>query len=54
MESALMMLEGFKDVITLQNLLSVFVGSALGIAIGALPGLNASMGIALLLPSPTE
>jgi putative tricarboxylic transport membrane protein len=50
MESALLMLEGFKDVVTLQNLLSVFVGSALGISIGALPGLNASMGIALLLP----
>ena len=50
MESALMLLEGFKDIVTFQNLLSVFVGSALGIAIGALPGLNASMGIALLLP----
>ncbi|MDR1621870.1 MAG: tripartite tricarboxylate transporter permease [Synergistaceae bacterium] len=50
MGSAFLLLDGFKDVLTWNGLLSVFVGSAFGITIGALPGLNASMGVALLLP----
>ena len=33
-----------------QNLLWAFVGTALGIVIGAIPGLTATMGVALLVP----
>jgi putative tricarboxylic transport membrane protein len=32
------------------NLLAIFIGTALGIVFGALPGLTATMGVALLLP----
>ena len=50
MDILAMMANGFGEILTWQSLLSIIVGSALGICIGGLPGLNASMGIALLLP----
>ncbi|GHS98484.1 C4-dicarboxylate ABC transporter permease [Synergistales bacterium] len=50
MESVLMLMGGFRDILSFQGILSIFMGSAFGITIGALPGLNASMGVALLLP----
>ena len=50
MDILALLFNGFQEVCTWQAMLSIMVGSALGICIGALPGLNASMGIALLLP----
>lgn len=50
MEILALLAHGFEEVATWQSLLSIILGSALGICIGGLPGLNASMGVALLLP----
>jgi putative tricarboxylic transport membrane protein len=41
---------GFKLVVEWQNLAAIFIGAVVGYAVGALPGLSAGMGIALLLP----
>jgi len=41
---------GFATVLTLENLFYCFAGVTLGTLIGALPGLGAMLGIALLLP----
>ena len=41
---------GLVNVLTPFNLLAVVVGTALGLFIGAMPGLSATMAIALLLP----
>lgn len=41
---------GLANVFTLQNLLNANLGLFFGIVIGALPGLTATMGVALLLP----
>lgn len=35
---------------SLENMLAMVVGTAIGIAVGALPGLSATMGIAVLIP----
>lgn len=43
-------LEALGYVFTLQVLLTILVASALGIVIGAIPGLTAVMGVALLVP----
>jgi putative tricarboxylic transport membrane protein len=40
----------FSHVFELKNLLFVFIGTGLGIFFGALPGLTATMGLALLVP----
>jgi putative tricarboxylic transport membrane protein len=45
-----LMLDGFLHVFTWYNLLAVLAGTLLGIMFGALPGLTATMGIALLVP----
>jgi putative tricarboxylic transport membrane protein len=45
-----LMLEGLLHVFTWQNLLAAFAGTLLGMMFGALPGLTATMGIALLVP----
>lgn len=45
-----LLLEGFEQILTINNIFIVLFGSGIGIIIGALPGLNASMGVALLLP----
>ncbi|HHY83811.1 MAG TPA: tripartite tricarboxylate transporter permease, partial [Clostridiales bacterium] len=37
-------------VFSIKSLLLMFLGTGLGIAIGAMPGLTASMGVALLIP----
>src|SRR5699024_9107142 len=39
-----------SNILTLESFLSIFIGGALGIIFGALPGLTAAMGVALLLP----
>ncbi len=41
---------GFGVALTPANLLFLFLGSLAGVIIGALPGLNASMGVAILMP----
>lgn len=43
-------LVGIQQAMQLQNLLLVFLGTAMGICFGALPGLSASMGVAVLIP----
>lgn len=45
-----MILEALTNLINIQILIMIFLGVAGGIAIGALPGLTATMGVALLLP----
>ncbi|MCL4369518.1 MAG: tripartite tricarboxylate transporter permease [Chloroflexi bacterium] len=44
------MLNGFQVTLQWQNLIALFLGSLVGYAVGALPGLNPSMTIALMLP----
>lgn len=43
-------LEGITNALTLNSLLANLMGTALGIIFGALPGLTAAMGVALLIP----
>ncbi|WP_200087537.1 tripartite tricarboxylate transporter permease [Salicibibacter cibi] len=43
-------MQGLANVLEWQMLLILIVGAALGIAIGSLPGLTATMGVALLVP----
>lgn len=45
-----MMLEGFSSILHPSVLILVFLGVAGGIMVGSLPGLTATMGIALLIP----
>lgn len=44
------MLEGLLHVFYLSNFVSLFIGVFMGIIFGALPGLTATMGLALLIP----
>ncbi len=41
---------GFANLISSGSIFALFIGVFLGIIIGALPGLTATMGIALLIP----
>ena len=41
---------GFNNMMTLPSMLAVIVGTSLGLFVGAMPGLSATMAIALLLP----
>ena len=41
---------GLQQALTLPSLAACFTGTALGIVFGALPGLTAAMGVALLIP----
>ena len=50
MDSLSLLMDGFAQALTLQNLLWVMVGCFLGTAVGVLPGLGSSMAVALLLP----
>ena len=43
-------LQGLMDALSLSSLLANMMGTALGIIFGALPGLTAAMGVALLIP----
>lgn len=43
-------LEGFHLMLTLGNLFAVIVGVSFGVFMGAVPGLTATMGIALIIP----
>ena len=44
------MLQGFAQMVSLEQLLAIAVGVAAGILVGAMPGLSPSMGVALLVP----
>lgn len=44
------LLEAVKLIFTFESLILIFLGSAIGIVIGALPGLGPSVGLALMLP----
>lgn len=43
-------LQGFSQVANLSTMIWIIIGSVLGIIIGALPGLTATMGVALMMP----
>lgn len=43
-------LHGFMNILTIQNILLIVFGVAVGIVFGAIPGLSATMAIALMLP----
>jgi len=45
-----LLIQGIYNVFTVGNLFSIFIGTVLGIIIGALPGLSSTMGVALLIP----
>ncbi len=44
------LLLGLTNVLSLTNLLAIAVGTAMGLFVGAMPGLSATMAIAILLP----
>jgi putative tricarboxylic transport membrane protein len=44
------LLIGLMNVLAIQNLAAIAVGTALGLFVGAMPGLSATMAIAILLP----
>lgn len=41
---------GFGEIFTITNLVAIFIGVAIGTLLGAIPGLTATMGIAIVLP----
>lgn len=45
-----LLIDGFQEVLIPINLIIVFGGTLMGMLFGAMPGINASMGVALLLP----
>lgn len=45
-----MVLEGLLTILTLKNLLYIALATAAGLMVGALPGLTATMAVALLVP----
>lgn len=45
-----MFASGFADILTWYNMTAIAIGVWVGIIIGAIPGLNASMGVALFIP----
>ncbi|MBR1918240.1 MAG: tripartite tricarboxylate transporter permease, partial [Spirochaetales bacterium] len=50
MDTLLLFLNGFKDCLTIVNLLCAVTGCLLGSLIGVLPGLGISGTVAILLP----
>lgn len=50
MENFQALLYGFQSILTFENVLMTFVGGFLGIIVGAMPGIGAAAGVALLLP----
>lgn len=45
-----LLLDGFVEILVPYNIMITFFGVLMGMLFGALPGINASMGVALLLP----
>ncbi|MCF0254548.1 MAG: tripartite tricarboxylate transporter permease, partial [Duodenibacillus sp.] len=50
LDTLMLMGAGFVNALSPINLIAMFLSTALGVAIGCLPGLSAAMGVALLLP----
>ncbi|SDN19223.1 putative tricarboxylic transport membrane protein [Cryobacterium flavum] len=50
MDNLTLLMEGFGNALTLQNLLFALIGVLLGTAVGVLPGIGPAMTVALLLP----
>ncbi|TFD69515.1 tripartite tricarboxylate transporter permease [Cryobacterium gelidum] len=50
MDNLALLMEGFSNALTLQNLLFALIGVLLGTAVGVLPGIGPAMTVALLLP----
>ena len=50
MDNVTLLMEGFANALTLQNLLFALIGVLLGTAVGVLPGIGPAMTVALLLP----
>ena len=50
MENFALLMEGFANALTLNNLLYALIGVVLGTAVGVLPGIGPAMTVALLLP----
>lgn len=50
METLANLVDGFQAVMTLQTLFLIFVGLVAGLLVGALPGLTATMAVAVLVP----
>ena len=50
METASLLLHGFANALSLQNLLFALIGCVLGTLVGVLPGIGPTAGIAMLLP----
>lgn len=50
METISLLLGGFAEALTPENLLWCFIGVVLGTAVGVLPGLGSAMAVALLVP----
>jgi putative tricarboxylic transport membrane protein len=53
METINLLLSGFSNAISLENLFFAMIGSVLGTIVGVLPGIGPTAGIALLLPITT-
>src|SRR3546814_16349796 len=51
MSSLELLLAGLQQAAAMQNLVAVMVGVLLGLAVGALPALGPSAGVAVLLPA---
>ena len=45
-----MIIEGLIALLTFQNILYILIASVAGLAVGALPGLTATMGVAIMVP----
>ena len=50
LESLTSLAAGFEDILTVYNLLIIFMAGLIGTVVGALPGLGPSAGIALMIP----
>jgi putative tricarboxylic transport membrane protein len=48
-----LLLQGFSNALSLENLFFALVGSILGTLVGVLPGIGPTAGIAMLLPLTT-
>jgi putative tricarboxylic transport membrane protein len=51
METLALLFDGLAGAVAPQNLLAIFVGVILGLAVGALPALGPAAGVAILLPA---
>ncbi len=50
MENIQNLLLGFQSILNFNNIMMTFIGGILGIIVGAMPGIGAAAGVALLLP----